>query len=369
MIDLPPRLQRALDNNGEGLHVLVLRLGAMGDILRTLPPVRMLRRRIPAATFGWVLDTSWEVLLSGHPDVELTIPVPRKEWDAARSSLMSWPALPAHIRRFKKRVASFNADVVLDFHGNLRTGWIGRWSGAAVRLGYAGHQQKEGNRWFTTHRVAAGVHRTPRMERNLDLVAALGVPREPLLDPGLTLPVGGREDAERIARTLPDSGRFAVLSPSVSVKQAYKKPPVELLAATIARLNERGLKTLVVWGPGEEEDAKRTVAAAGSAAILAPPTSLPVLAALIERATVFVSGDTGPMHLACSLCCPVLAFYGPTDPVVNRPWGAPFRTVYPSEQRYTGIKKLDREGGFEGIDEGQIARAVEEILAEAVTRR
>lgn len=363
MIALPPKLQRAFDDDGEGLHVLVVRLSAMGDILRTVPAVRLLRRRIPRAKFGWVLDASWEVLLRDHPDIDVTIPLPRREWDRARSSFTGWLSLPGRIRRFKKRVESFGADVALDFHGNLRSGCIGRWSGAAVRLGYAGHQQKEGNHWFTTHRVQARERRTPRMERNLDLVEALDVPREPLPDSGLSLPMCGREDAGRIAKTLPDPDRFALLSPSASARQVYKKPPVELLAAAIARLNQYGLKTLVVWGPGEEEDAKIAVAAAAGAAILAPPTSLPVLAALIERATIFLAGDTGPMHLACALRCPVLAFYGPTDPVVNRPWGTPFRAIYPPERLYTGIKKIDRKSGFEGLGETQVERAVEELLA------
>jgi len=71
------------------------------------------------------------------------------------------------------------------------------------------------------------------------------------------------------------------------------------------------------------------------------------------------------MHLACALNCPVLALYGPTDPVVNRPWGAPFRTVYPPERLYTGIKKLDRQRGFEGLTADLVRRAVDELLDES----
>lgn len=362
MIDLSPRLRQAFKCGGAGMKVLVVRLGAMGDILRTVPPVRLLRRRLPEATIGWVLDAGWEILLRDHPDIDITIPLPRKEWDALTSPL-GWPGLFGHVLRFRKRVADFDADLALDFHGNLRSGWIGRWSGAQVRLGYSGHQQKEGNHWFTTHRVPSGDRRTPRIERNLDLVEALGIAREPLPDAGLALPVAGREEAAGIVRDLPR--RFALLSSSVSAKQAAKKPPADLLAAAVDRLGQRGLTTLVVWGPGEEEDAREALAAAASAAILAPPTSLPVLAALIERAAIFLSGDTGPMHLACALNCPVLAFFGPTDPLVNRPWGAPFRTVYPPERLYTGIKKLDRERGFDGLTADVVQRAVDELLDES----
>jgi len=362
MIDLPPRLRQGFEHGGAGIKVLVLRLGAMGDILRTLPPVRLLRRHLPDATFGWALDAGWEVLLHDHPEIDVTLALPRKKWDAAAASPLRWPVLLGHVLRFRRRVADFKADLVLDFHGNLRSGWIGRWSGAGVRLGYAGHQQKEGNHWFTTHRVSSGDRRTPRVERNLDLVEALGVARGPLPNGGLGLPISGRQEATRIIRDFPE--RFALLSPSVSAKQAAKKPPVALLAAAVDRFAEHDMPTLVVWGPGEEDDAREALAAIESAAVLAPPTSLPVLAALIERAAVFLSGDTGPMHLACALDCPVLAFYGPTDPVVNRPWNVPSRTVYPPERLYTGIKKVDRQRGFAGLDTDRIRRTVDELLGE-----
>jgi len=348
------------------MRVLILRLGAMGDILRTVPCVRLLRRRLPEARLGWVLDAGWEILLRDHPDIDSTLPLPRKEWDASLATPLGWPRLLGDVLRFRKRVAEFEADLTLDFHANMRSGWIGRWSGAEVRLGYSGHQQKEGNHWFTTHRVPSGDRRTPRVERNLDLVEGLGIAREALPDAGLVLPAGGREEAARIVGELPR--RFALLSPSVSAKQALKKPPAELLAAAVDRLAERGLPTLVVWGPGEEDDAREALCAIQSAAILAPPTSLPVLAALIERAAVFLSGDTGPMHLACALSCPVLAFYGPTDPQVNQPWNVPFRSVHPPDRRYTGIKKRDRQRGFDGLGADLVRRAVDELLAEIQDR-
>jgi heptosyltransferase-1 len=360
MIDLPPRLRQAFEHGGADLNVLILRLGAMGDILRTVPAVRLLRRRLPEARFGWVVDAGWEILLRGHPDIDITLPLQRKQWDAALASPLSWPRLFGHVLGFRKRVASFGAHVVLDFHANARSGWIGRWSGAPLRLGYEGHQQKEGNHWFTTHRVASGERRTSRVDRNLDLTEALGAPRGPIPDAGLTLPRDGRAEAAEIVRSLPP--RFALLSPSVSAKQVAKKPPAELLGAAIDRLDEAGLATLVVWGPGEEADAREAIAASRSKPILAPPTSLPVLAALIESAAFFVSGDTGPMHLACALNCPVLAFYGPTDPIVNTPWNVPFRTVYPANRLYTGIKRIDRVRGFEGLTTDAVYRAVDELI-------
>jgi len=121
---------------------------------------------------------------------------------------------------------------------------------------------------------------------------------------------------------------------------------------------------VVVHGPGEADDAAAVLAASEGAAILAPPTGLMTLAALLSGARLFVGGDSGPLHLACGVGCPVVGIYGPTDPVVNTPWNVPFETVSPVGKRYTGIKSIDRSAaGFEGISDAMVARAVEAVLS------
>jgi ADP-heptose:LPS heptosyltransferase len=204
------------------------------------------------------------------------------------------------------------------------------------------------------------------MERNLSLIRALGIPDSPLPDGALPLVDAGREAAQEVLSGLPESrDGVAGLSPGASVSQAYKRPPAPLLADACRALDRRGVTPLVVWGPGEEQDARAVVDLAPEASVLAPPTRLPALAALLSGSRVFVGGDTGPLHMACAVGCPVIGIYGPTDPQVNEPWGVRSRTVYPPERRYTGIKRIDRDaGGFEGIETGQIERAIAEILDE-----
>jgi ADP-heptose:LPS heptosyltransferase len=361
--ELPPTLSRAIEQGGPGLTVAVLRLSAMGDILRTLPPVRLLRRSLPEARIFWIAEDRWAGVLEGHPDLNGVLAVPRKRWSAALSSPLRWPSLPASVAAFRRELRSWRAGLLLDFHGNLRSGWIGSLSGAPVRLGYAGHQQKEGNRWFTTHRVASASRRTPRMERNLSLVAALGIDVSDLPPAALPLERRGRDEARRIREELGlEPGRFAVVSPGASPAQLYKAPPAELLAAACRRLERRGLAPLVVWGPGEEELARRTVERSGDGTIYAPPTSLAALAALTGEARLFVGGDSGPLHIACAVGCPVVGVYGPTDPRVNQPWGVPYRVVHPARREYTGIKRQDRGQGFEGLAPSDVARAVDELL-------
>jgi ADP-heptose:LPS heptosyltransferase len=368
---LPESLARRILGDGEGLTVLALRMGAFGDILRTLPPVRILRFALPEARIFWVVDDRWVRVLADHPDLTGCVVVPRRAWSRLARSPLLWPALVLSVARFARELRSLVPDLVLDFHGNLRSGILGRLSGSPVRLGYSGPQQKEGNRIFTTHRVAAGPQRMPRIDRNLALVRALSIPVEPLPDGGLPFSApclrAGRDlVASRIGRGRP----YAVIVPGASAKQAYKKPPAGLLAAAAGALRSRGIHPLVVHGPGEEADAIQAVRSSSDVAALAPPTDLRMLAAIVRRARLLVAGDTGPLHLACAVGCPVVAIYGPTDPEVNAPWGVPHAAVFPPGRVYTGIKRADREaGGFEGVTPEAVAGAVRDVLDRAGRRR
>jgi ADP-heptose:LPS heptosyltransferase len=366
VIPLPGQLTRSLNEGGRDLTVLVIRLGAMGDILRTVPPVRLLRWALPEARVFWVLEDHWKVLLDGHPDLDGVIAAPRRQWEVMAHSPTRWPELLRLVLEYRRRLRAARADLVVDFHGNLRSGLMARWTRAPVRLGFAGHEQKEGNRWFTTHHVPSGERRTPRMERNLSLVRALGLPDGPLPGGALPLVASGEALADEVTASLPRATRgFAVISPGASVKQAYKRPPVSLLAGACRHLASCGVAPLVVYGPGEEDDARSVVEQASGKAIFAPPTRLPTLAALLARARLFLGGDTGPMHMACAVGCPVVSIYGPTDPRINRPWGVSFRVVSPSGREYTGVKRVDREaGGFEGIQLQQVEEAISLILNE-----
>ena len=370
MRSLPPALEEALRKQGEKLNLLMVRLGALGDILRTIPPVKLVRRALPRATIRWVVDDRWRIALDGLADLDEIVVLPRREWDRRARSPFGWPGLLRDIGAFRARLRESRTDVVLDFHGNLRSGLVGWLSGAPVRLGYGGHQQKEGNRWLSTHRVAAATRRTPRMERNLDLIRALRLPDRPLPVGELPLARAGAAEADRIFEEVcGSSGSVAVISPGVSAAQAHKKPPAALLAAASRRLAGRGVTPLIVWGPGEESDARRIVELTPDESTLAPPTDLRALAALLAKARLFVGGDSGPLHLACALGCPVIGLYGSTDPVVNGPWGVPSRSVFPPSRVYTGIKRQDRRaGGFTGLDPGQVESAVDELLGESRER-
>lgn len=368
MIELPPTVARRIEHGGAGIRILVLRFGALGDILRTLPAVRLVRRGLPGAAIHWLAGEPWADFLVGHPDLDGVISFPRAI--RARGGLSS-AAIPRRIAQAFWRIRAVRAELVLDFHGDLKSGLAGLASGAPVRVGFSGPQQREGNRLFTTHRVPALARRAGRIERNLHLVRALGVEASAPLDAGLPLSESDAGAAREVVRSLAGDGRrYAVLSAGASRRQNYKKPPPILLAAAAQALARRDIAPVVVHGPGEREDGLAVVREAPGSARLAPLVDLRTLAALIRGAEVFVGGDSGPMHLACAVGCPVVALYGPTDPVVNAPWGVPSVALSPPGRSYTGIKRRDRRaGGFEGIEPSQVEAALERLLSSTDRRR
>jgi ADP-heptose:LPS heptosyltransferase len=362
MIDLPAPLRATIAAGGDGLSILVLRLGAMGDVVRTLPAVRLVRRGLPRAKILWVGWEPWMVLLRGHADLSGTIAI-------SRAALRNRTRVFGELSSLRDRAREARPGLVLDFHGDFRTGLIGLVSGARVRLGYSGHQQKGGNRLFTTHRVPAGPRRRSRIERNLDLVRALGLPDGPLPDAGLPIGDADRKAAEDIARALSPQGAYAVLNPGASRTQQYKRPPAALFGAAARALVQAGVTPIVSSGPGEDADADRALRASEGLAKLAPATSLLELAALIAGARVFVGGDSGPLHIACGVGCPVVGLYGPTDPMVNTPWNVPFTALTRPGSTHTGIKSIDRKReGFDGLTVDEVAEAVRAQLSSSSSR-
>jgi ADP-heptose:LPS heptosyltransferase len=156
---------------------------------------------------------------------------------------------------------------------------------------------------------------------NLGLLRAIG------LDAGaIEFPID--DSPSEIAQSVRQAaeGRYAVLNPGAAWPN--KRWPSARLATVAAALAERhGLRSVVIWGPGERDLAQEVVAAASGAAVLSPPTSIADLVALARGAAIMVSGDTGPTHIAAAVGTPLVGIYGPTRPERNGPWRAADVTV------------------------------------------
>lgn len=307
----------------------MIRLSAVGDVVRTLPALSCLRRAYPAAHIDWAVEDAARGILEAQPDLDGVLVFPRSK--LARVVLHPDEATEAFeaLSRFIGSLKEARYDLVIDFQGTLKTGIMSRMTGAPRQVGLGRGHAREMAYLFYNDRADLP-RKMNRVDRSLALVAHLGVSTA-----GATSSIpGNAEDAayvEMFLSTLPKQGEEqlapAVIFPGTSRTQAYKRyPPQNFAKAADALADKTGSPIVVAWGPGEEDLAGDVIDAMSSPATLAPKLTLGQLTELIRRSRVFIAGDTGPMHIAWTVGAPVVAVYGPTDPVLNHP-GGPFSAV------------------------------------------
>lgn len=312
--------QRIADRNV--YRILIIRLGAVGDVVRTLPALAVLRSNFPSAKIAWLVEEKSCDILRGQPELSKVIVLPRTAW--ARGLVRGrWGSLGREAVGFMKKIRQERFDLVIDFHGILKSGLLSILSGAEVRVGFEKGFCKEWNHLFNNWRVSLPDDRISRFERNLKLLQGLGLDTD---DSSLKLYVSA-EDRRYTFNFLQEQGLLnqyplIAIHPGTSEKTLYKRWFSEEYAQVADGLvEELGASIVVTWGPGERETAERVRSLMKSRAVVACPTrSLKQLAGIYEHCHLYIGGDTGPMHIASLMGVPVVAIYGPTDPVVNAPY-------------------------------------------------
>lgn len=302
-------------------RLLIVRLSAMGDIIHALPAATALRNAFPHATIGWVIEERWAELLctlrsrrSGPRSAERPLAdrihtVKTAAWRSALFATQTWEQIAAGLSELR----AGQYQVAVDFQGAVRSALVARWSGVPIIYGVAQARENAASMLYTRQVIARGTH---IIEQNFSLAEAVARRRLPL--PRVEFPRDPVAE-ETIDCGLKERGirKFAILNPGAG--WGAKQWPAERYGEVARQLAACGLRSLVNFGPGEEHLA-RAVEAAGAGVAEAIACSLSELIALTRRATLFVGGDTGPMHLAAAREVPVVAIFGPTNPARNGPF-------------------------------------------------
>jgi heptosyltransferase-1 len=300
------------------LRILILRTSALGDVVHALPVLTALRRHLPEAKIGWVVEEGMAPVLAGHPDLDELLVVRLRQWrKVSRQGISELGGFVSVLRRF-------SADVALDLMGNHKAGVLAALSLAGRRIGFARPHRREPSSalWINRPVAPRGTHAVDRM---LSLLDGLGLPPEPA-DFG----------PEKLFRQEPEAARdlfaahpepFALLHPGAGWGNK-RYPPAWWGQAARLLQQDTGLPTWVAMAPGEENLAAEVEAASEGAVHRVPASDLPTLAALIRRSRLMLGGDTGPTHLARALGTPALMVMGPTDPERHGPYGAPESALF-----------------------------------------
>lgn len=291
---------------------LIVRLGALGDIVHTIPVAAALSRAFPSARIDWLVSAKYRELLDLVPVIDRRL-VMRDRGDATGGT-----PLVATIRELRRS----GYDVVFDLQGLLKSAVLARLSGAARVIGFSSSYLREplARPFYTeVYDPGGGGMYDPRershvVQMNLGLLTAMGLtvstPEFPI----------ERVDTQ-VARAMRERARNRYLLVNPGAAWPNKRWPPARYGAVARAFEERhGLKTIVSWGPGEEPLAQEVVRESSGAALLSPRTSIADLLALVRGAALMISGDTGPTHVAAALGTPIVGIYGPTRPSRNGPW-------------------------------------------------
>ncbi|SLM46180.1 putative Lipopolysaccharide heptosyltransferase II [Nitrospira japonica] len=287
-------------------HILFIKPSSLGDIVHAMPALAAVRRAHPGATVGWLVKRQWAGLVERIDGVDHL-------WEV-EPGVKGWLSLVPALRadRF---------DLAIDLQGLFRSAAMARLSGVPERIGFA--NAREGSPWFYTRHVPVPHPNMHAVDRYLLVAKALGADEHPA-EFKFRIP---HRDHETVDRALKQAGwtageRFVAVN--VSARWPTKRWPVASFAALSDLIVQRGIgSVLFIGGPNERAEVAQ-VKALMKARSLDLCGALPVglLPALLGRADLLVTNDSGPMHVAAAVGTPVAAMFGPTSPLCTGPYGA-----------------------------------------------
>jgi len=305
-------------------RILVVRLGAMGDVIHALPAVASLKHSFPHSRVSWVMSSRWMPLVEGNPFLDDVIPFDR----TMRGAM-------AAFRRLRRE----RFDLAVDFQGLIQSALVAAAARPDKIVGLHRSQARErlASAFYSTAVMTGTGH---RVDRNLELVAAAGASS---VGRAFPLPPGRPEGR------LPE-GKFVLASPLAG--WGSKQWPIESYQ-DLARILDL---PLVVNGPPEAAGVLKRIRGAH--------VHLSGLEGLIDatrRAHAVIGLDSGPMHLAAALAKPGVAIFGPTDPACTGPYGGSLRVLRAAEAPTTYKRHSEADANMRGITPSAVAEALAAI--------
>jgi heptosyltransferase-3 len=300
--------------------ILVVRQHDMyGDFLLATPVFRAIRERLPGVRIGALVRESFAALLEGNPDVDEIIVVPR---DRSQWTVRAFGEMYSSLRKGWDLVVVLNT-----VSHSLTSDILGLLASPRVIVGSAHPVLPGAKRNFLYHvEVPCDPGIRHQSDRNLDIVRAIGIPSAGCAE-RVIVSDAERDRARERLRGRGLDGRRPVIGFHPGAGKLKNRWPVERFAALADNAAADGARTVLFWGPPEEDLRNAFLAAARGNHVLVPPSTLRDLAANFLMCDLVVCNDTGVMHLCASAGVRLLAFFGPTPAAEWKPWGEQFSAL------------------------------------------
>jgi len=295
---------------GAPRRVLIVLLGSIGDVVRALPLLGRIRLALPDSHLAWAVEPKSEPVLRSHAWLDEVIVYDRKR--------APWSFAP-----FLREIRRGRFDLVIDLQRHLKSGAIGWISGAPERLGFAAGNTKEYNHLFSTRQITAQPNMRLKLLQYQAFGDALGIPSAPI-EFGLAPTPEETANAKRLLAGAP-CPMVGVIIGSSWPSRIY---PPGAVATTIRELAHptdtcSALFPVLIGGPDEAGlvDAVMKEIEGVPTLNLVGRTSLRDLIAIFTQCAAAFGPDSGPMHMAAAVGCPVVSLWGSTAPERSAPWG------------------------------------------------
>jgi heptosyltransferase-1 len=337
----PPKNSDALAlRSAEFSRILQIKPSALGDVVHTLPVLVKLRARYPRAQIDWLITPENAEVVRYHPALSNVVLFARRDFSKRGRR---WRAFLSFFDLLKQ-IRSAKYELIVDMHGQVRSAFFALISGARARIGFdrpvkrgltvsAEHDLKnipshgwrgarEGSWVAYTHRIPIPTLDVHAIDRYLWIAPLLGLDDNP---PDLTIHLSPQA-TNKVNRLLEEQGVAAskplvVLVPGTIWET--KHWTIEGFAGVARQFLQDGFAVALAGTTRDQQRCRQIAAAAPGTCDLSGKTTPADLAALIRRAEVAVTNDSGSMHVAASLGKPMVSVFGPTNPVHIGPYERP----------------------------------------------
>ncbi|MBN1353025.1 lipopolysaccharide heptosyltransferase II [candidate division KSB1 bacterium] len=341
--------------------ILIIKLRAIGDVLLSTIVISNLRGAYPDAQIDFLTEAPAKDVVAGNPDLNRII-----VFDLNKIRSMGfWKGLQENLR-FISALRKTRYDMVFDFFGNPRSALLTLMSRAKQRIGYNWRARQLAYNVVVQSR-AASVHEA---EFHLDALTALGIP---IIDGQLHFPIP--DAAKNFANQFFEENnldRAFTVGINASGGWSAKKWLPEYFAELADRLMaELDAKIILLWGPGELPETEKLARLIRHEATIIPETDLKQLGAILEKCSLVVSNDSGPMHIAAAIGTPTVGIFGPTDPKKQGPYGSQHEVAVKKELHCLGCDKLHCESNacMRELSVDDVWQAVQKCIEKNQLRR
>ncbi|MCS7280055.1 MAG: glycosyltransferase family 9 protein [Desulfobacterota bacterium] len=308
-------------------NILVVRLSSLGDVVMTLPAIYALKRGLSDPKIYWVCEGSSIGLLECIDFIDGVIKFPRYEiFNYFRTGRLIQAAktLLSFVRLLRKE----KFDLILDFHGILKTGIICALAKGERIIGFGKPYVKEFADLFYNEKVNGFDPFLHKVHRNMLIVKHLNI-RETISEVPFTIPEKEREYIEDFFRRESFNGKVFAVNPFSSKKGLYKRWPLKYYRELIGEIQrEFKASIILLWGTKEERiEAQMLKDGLGENVKISCPTTVPQLLALLSKVDMYIGGDSGITHVASLSGAPIVVIFGPSDERINSPFFGNVRIV------------------------------------------